>query len=145
MAADDELERNKLSKGRALAKRESYVTRIKAIHTTALSASDDATKAPRLLAASAKLDNLLTGFEIEDNAVFEAYCNLDMLGEYTTDLLVEVNEWVYDIQSIVFNPSPGVTLTWHNHAFSVDYLKFRYRNSMAIFISGPHSAISSLR
>ncbi|CAI6375111.1 unnamed protein product [Macrosiphum euphorbiae] len=100
MAADDELERNKRAKGRALAKRDSYVVRIKAIHTTALSASDDATKAPRLLAASAKLDNLLTGFEIEDNAVFEAYCALDMLGEYTTDLLVEVNEWVYDIQSI---------------------------------------------
>ncbi|CAI6349887.1 unnamed protein product [Macrosiphum euphorbiae] len=100
MAADDELERNKRAKGRALAKRDSYVVRIKAIHTTALSASDDATKAPRLLAASAKLDNLLTGFEIEDHAVFEAYCALDMLGEYTTDLLVEVNEWVYDIQSI---------------------------------------------
>lgn len=100
MAASDELERNKRAKDRVLAKRESYVARIKAIHATAVSARDDATKAPRLLAASDKLDNLLTAFEVEDNAVFEAYCALDMLGEYTTDIVVEVNEWAYDIQSI---------------------------------------------
>ncbi|XP_016661601.2 uncharacterized protein LOC107884315 [Acyrthosiphon pisum] len=108
MASEEELERNKRAKDRALAKRASYVARIKAIHATALPASEDATKVPRLLAAAAKLDNLLTAFEIEDNAVFEAYCALDMLSEYTTDVVVEVNEWAYDIQSIAsrYNVQP---------------------------------------
>ncbi|XP_022162657.1 uncharacterized protein LOC111028347 [Myzus persicae] len=57
--------------------------------------------APQLLAASTRLDNLLAGFEIEDSAVFDAYCGLNMLSEYTTDLNVEVNGWVDYIRSIV--------------------------------------------
>jgi hypothetical protein len=93
--------RDKRAKDRVLAKRESYVARIKAIHETARLASDDVTMVPQLLAASPRLDSLLTGFEIEDNAVFDAYCALDMLHEYTTDLIVDVNNWVYFIKSIV--------------------------------------------
>lgn len=99
MATDDEVERDERAKDWALAKRESYVARIKTIHTTARLASDDATMTPLLLAASAKLGNLVTGFETENNTVFDAYCALDMFREYTTDL-VEVHSWVYDIQAI---------------------------------------------
>jgi len=113
MAIDENLERDKRAKNRALAKRDSYVAGIKAIHATARLASDDASMAPQLLAASTRLDNLLAGFEVEDSAVFDAYCVIDMLGEYTTDVLVEVNDWVDYIRAIVSRyhvqpaPPPG--------------------------------------
>lgn len=117
MAIDEDVERDKRAKDRALAKRDSYVARIKAIYATARLASDDASMAPQLLAASTRLDNLLAGFEVEDSAVFDAYCVIDMLREYTTDVPVEVNGWVDYIRAIVSRyhvqpaPSPGVTLT----------------------------------
>jgi len=69
MATDDDVERDNRAKDRALAKRDSYVARIKDIHATARLASDDASMAPQLRAASTRLDNLLAGFEVEDSAV----------------------------------------------------------------------------
>lgn len=108
--------------------------------------------APQLLAASARLDNLVDGFEIEDIAVFDVYCTLDMLHEYTTDVVVEVNNWMNYIRSIVSKyhvqpaPPPRFVDASDPHVtqtcVSADYLKFHYLNSTVTYTSGLHSVIS---
>lgn len=59
--------------------RDSYTARIRAIHVTALLANDNSSVAPQLVVASAKLDDLWSGFQVEDTAVFKGLLELDMI------------------------------------------------------------------
>ncbi|XP_050064202.1 uncharacterized protein LOC126553053 [Aphis gossypii] len=113
MGQDEDLARSKRAKVRAIAKRDSYAARIKAIHATAQLANNDATIAPQLLVASAKLDDLWAGFQTEDNAVFEAFCDLDMLSDYTTDLCIEVSELVDYAKAVMshYHVQPSTPVT----------------------------------
>jgi len=113
MGQEEDLARSKRAKVRAIAKRDSYAARIRAIHATAQIANNDATIAPQLLVASAKLDDLWAGFQTEDNAVFEAFCDLDMLSDYTTDLCIEVSELVDYAKAVMshYHVHPSTPLT----------------------------------
>jgi len=55
---------------RTVAKRDSYAAGIRALHATAGLGNNDATMAPQLLVASAKLDELWARFQVEDNVLY---------------------------------------------------------------------------
>lgn len=98
MGQDDDLARRKRAHIRAVAMRESYAARIRAIH---LLVNDDGV----VWLLSWSLDDLWSGFQVEDTAVFEALLDLDMVADFTTDLCIEISGLVDYTKAIILHYS----------------------------------------
>ncbi|XP_022161164.1 uncharacterized protein LOC111027210 [Myzus persicae] len=81
-------------------KRMNYVKKIRAIHSLAIQSSEDTSVIPRLLVMVETLDQLLSSFTIEDEALLGHLLDLGLDGEYPDTESVEIFELVCSAKAI---------------------------------------------
>jgi len=81
-------------------KRMNYVKKIRAIHNLAIQSSEDTSVVPRLLVMVETLDQLLSSFTIEDEALLGHLLELGLEGEYPDTEGVEIFELVCSAKAI---------------------------------------------
>lgn len=90
MSEDKESERLIRSKARAIIKRTTAISNIRAIHALSLRIINEPEVIPELMISVSDLDILWTRFRSEDDKVLEILLQLDKGNDYSPDLSAEV-------------------------------------------------------
>jgi len=82
MAGDEEVARLKRLKRSCEVKRMNYMNKIRAVHSVAVRSAEDTSVIPQLLVMVESLDQLLSSFTIEDEALLGYFLDLELDHEY---------------------------------------------------------------
>ncbi|XP_008181823.1 uncharacterized protein LOC103309058 [Acyrthosiphon pisum] len=94
MAGDEEVARIKRLKRSCEVKRMNYMNKIRAVHSVAVRTAEDTSVVPQLLVMVESLDQLLSSFTIEDEALLDHLLDLELDNEYPDKEGVEMFELV---------------------------------------------------
>lgn len=106
-----EIERTERRKTRALIKRSTIVSNIRAIYTLALRIPSEPDCVAQFLLSAADLDGLWSQYEVEDDLVLDCLVALGKSTEYSADGQVELRDIVTKCKSIANHYRPVITLS----------------------------------